>query len=104
MALDPIDNPGAPPTPFDLASYDNEATTEAERLEGLAERKAQDARDSNQRSDNYVLTTVIFAAVLFFGGVSAKLRSRRNQLLALGFAIIVLIGTTIVVATFPIEI
>jgi hypothetical protein len=104
LTFDPEYNPEAPPTPFALASYENAAQEETTRLETLADRKAQTARDDNQRSDNYVLTTVIFAAVLFFGGVSSKLRARRNQLLALGFAVLVLVGTVAVVLTFPIEI
>ena len=43
-----------------------------------------DAGKASQISDDYVLTVVAFALVLFFAGVSSKLATRASQYLAIG--------------------
>jgi hypothetical protein len=54
------------------------------------------AREANQNSDNYVLTAVLFAAVLFFSGVASKLENRWNRLAVKLVGIIgVLVGAVI---------
>lgn len=62
------------------------------------------ARAANQRGDNYVLATVLFASVLFFAGISSKFdRNReRTALLVMG-AVLLLVGIG-VLATFPVEV
>ena len=47
------------------------------------------AKDANQISDNYVLTTILFACVLFFAGVCTKFASRmlQNASLTIGGAL-----------------
>ena len=40
---------------------------------------AVEARAANQNGDNYVLTAVLFAAVLFFSGVASRLENRWNR-------------------------
>ncbi len=87
-----------------MDEYRLAAQDRAEDLVARADGRAQDARDANQRSDNYVLTTVLFAAVLFFAGVSTKLSRPGNQRIALGLAMITLAGAVAVLLTFPIEI
>jgi len=57
----------------------------------------------NKNSDTYVVTTVLFAAVLFFAGVSNKMAVRRNRILVLSVGVAVLIGAAVVVATLPVE-
>lgn len=63
-----------------------------------------DARTANQNGDTYVLTTVLFASVLFFAGVSTKLASARNRAILLGVGVAILIVAAITVLTFPVEI
>jgi hypothetical protein len=104
LATDPLNNPDAPPTPFATDAYVLEAQEESRRLEAEAEQKGEEARDANQRSDNYVLTAVLFAAVLFFAGIGTKLRAFRNRIFALSFAVLLLVSSAAVIATFPIEI
>ena len=103
LASEPFLNPDAPPSPFDMPEYDLAARQLAEDLQDEAEQFAQDARDADQTSDNYVITTVLAALVLFFAGVSTKLIRPRNRVLLLSLAIIVLIGTMIRVFSLPIE-
>ncbi len=70
------------------------------RLAEVADARAAIARQDNQTSDNYVFTMVILASVLFFAGVSAKMKTPRAQnlmfilafgLLAWGIARLVLL-------------
>jgi hypothetical protein len=68
LALDPLGNPDAPRTPFELESYRNEAAEESERLVERAEEAIDEARDANQVSDDYILATVFFAGALFLVG------------------------------------
>lgn len=102
IATDPVNNPDAPKAPFEMKEYVIAKSVEADELSALADQKSQDARDANQNGDNYVLTMVLFASVLFFGGVSSKMGSRRNQILMLGFGIVVLVAGVVILSTLPI--
>ena len=62
------------------------------------------ARANVQRATNYVLGVVLFAAVLFFAGMSVKLRARRVQIALLAFGGVVFLGTLAWIATFPVSI
>jgi len=102
VATDPANNPAAPKTPFVMDEYVVAKAVEANALSALADEKAQDARDANQNGDNYVLTMVLFASVLFFSGVSSKMGSHRNQLLMLGFGIVILVIGVVILASLPV--
>jgi hypothetical protein len=75
IALEPFQNDDAPASPFDLESYENEKINEAEALSEEAEEKFRIALDANQTGDDYILTTVFFATVLFFTGIATKFRN-----------------------------
>lgn len=75
LALDPLNRKEAPPTPFDLPSYQNLQEQEAKELEAKAERLFERALEDNQTGDDYVLATVFFAIVLFAAGISSKFSS-----------------------------
>jgi protein-S-isoprenylcysteine O-methyltransferase Ste14 len=65
--------------PFDLPLYDQLAGAEARAANELfreADAAAADARAANQTGDDFVLVAVVMATVLFFTGVSTKLRGR----------------------------
>ena len=109
LATNPIDNVDAPPTPFTMVDetgepiYVNNLETEAERLTAVADGKAAAARTANQNGDNYVLTMVLFASVLFFAGVSSKLVMKRNRLIALGFGVVLLVTGAVIIVSLPIH-
>jgi hypothetical protein len=79
LATDPAENPDSPPSPFDMDEYQVAQFAEAERLVEIADQAAVDARTANQNGDNYVLTAVLFATVLFFSGIASKLENRWNR-------------------------
>ena len=104
IATHPLKNNDAPPVPFVMPQYKLASQAESQRLLNEAEADTAEARQSNQRSDNYVLAVVLFAAALFFAGISTKLSvpSQRVAVLLLGYLLFV--GTAIWVATFPVTI
>jgi hypothetical protein len=97
VATRPLQNADAPLTPFAMPEYRLAAREEAEAL-------AAQARTNVQRATNYVLCVVLFAAALFFAGMSAKLRTRRLRAVLLAFGLIVFVGTVIWIATFPVSV
>ena len=102
LATDPTNNPDAPPTPFTMPEYVVEDLVLADELAEIADQKALDAREANQNGDNYVLTMVLFASVLFFAGVSSKLASTRNRMIALGFGVLLLVSGMVILVSLPI--
>ena len=101
IATRPRLNPNAPATPFAMPEYQVAASKNAARLEQQAENQSATARDANQRSDNYVLMTIMFATVLFFAGISSKMDSLRARMFLVSTATLVLVAAIIIVATFP---
>jgi hypothetical protein len=104
IATDPLTNPKAPPVPFAMPQYKLASEAESHKLLAEAERNTAEARQSNQRSDNYVLAVVLFAAALFFAGISTKLRApgQRTAVLSLGY--VLFLGAAVWVATFPVTV
>ncbi len=101
VAQRPLSNPDAPPTPFAVPEYDLAERRRSDQLDARADRQSALARRDNQRGDNYVLTAVLFASVLFFAGISTKLSSSRSRLFMVSLAIVVLFAGLAILATFP---
>jgi hypothetical protein len=103
LATKPLENAGAPATPFAMPQYRLKASDEAERLEASAAAASEQAKDANQRADNYMLAVVLFASSLFFAGISTKLQTPRARAAILGLGCLLFLGTLIWVATFPVR-
>jgi hypothetical protein len=54
-----------------------------------------------QRADNYTLCVVLFAASLFFAGISTRLRTRTAQVAILVLGWVLFLGTVAWLGTFP---
>ena len=104
VATRPLRNEDAPLTPFAMPEYQVAAQDEADQLEADAERWSAKARENVQRATNYVLGVVLFAAVLFFAGISTKMRTPVLRRVLLGFGLVVFVGTAVWLATFPVSI
>lgn len=104
LAQRPLENPDADATPFVVPEYRLAERERERRLTVRAESRAAEARDANQTGDNYVLTTVLFASVLFFAGISSKFESLRNHSIMIIMAVLILIAGMAILATYPIEI
>jgi hypothetical protein len=103
IATRPLKTPNAPLTPFVMPQYRLAATAEAEMLDAEAEQSAAQVRRYIQRSTNYVLCVVLFAAALFFAGISTRFESPRMRAATLVMGTVVFIGTLAWMATFPIS-
>jgi hypothetical protein len=104
IATDPLVNSAAPLTPFAMPEYEVAQAEESTRLNRVAIARSAAAGDANQRADNYMLAVVLFAAALFFAGISTKIAAPRQREFLVGFGALILVGTAIWVATFPVAI
>ena len=104
MATRPFTNPDAPPTPFAMDAYQVASRDEAARLDASAEASAAEVRLDIQRSSNYVLTVVLYAVVLFFAGMSTRLRNRRLRWVMTLAGSAVLVAALTWVATLPVSV
>jgi len=102
LAAKPLTNPKAPPTPFALPQYQLADAADAKRLSAQADLQSSRANRANQRADKYMLAVVLFAASLFFAGMSTKLHSPRQQEVLLVIGGVTFVATAVFVATFPI--
>jgi hypothetical protein len=103
VATRPRTNPSAALSPFAMPQYDLAATAKADRLEAQAAASSEDVGRFIQRADNYSLAVVLFAASLFFAGISTRLRSPTTRMAVLGLGYAVFLGSAIWVATFPVS-
>ena len=103
IATKPLKNPQAPRSPFDMKEYKIPELQASDALTDSAEQSSTKAKAANQTSDNYVLLTVLFAAVFFFAGIHTKLRRRAMRIAILAMGIFVFCAATIVLSTYPIH-
>ena len=102
LTLEPLTNPNAPPSPFAMPEYILEQNEESANLSKVADEMFAGATQANQTADNYVLFTVIFATVLFFGGISGKFKSRTVDLAMLILAFVLFTIGLVVILRFPV--
>jgi hypothetical protein len=103
LATQPFTDPTAPATPFAMSDYQVAAKQDAAKLDAAAEASAAEARTDIQRASNYVLTVVLYAVVLFFAGVSTRIKSWRLRWLLTIAGCVVLLTAITWIATFPVS-
>ena len=103
VATKPRTNPAAPLSPFAMPQYKLAATAQADRLEAQAAAASTTVGAYIQRADNYSLTVVLFAASLFFAGISTRLHSPTPRIVVLGLGYALFFGSLIWIATFPVS-
>jgi hypothetical protein len=86
IELDPFENPAAAPSPFVMDEYQLGLDAEADALEATANDLFDAGEEANNISDVYTLTTLLFAAVLFFAAMAERFEYFRAQILLLSFA------------------
>jgi hypothetical protein len=69
----------------------------------MADEFFKQATQANLISDNYVLLTVIFASVLFFGGISGKFQTRVIDLTMLSLAFVLFVVGVVVMLRYPVH-
>ena len=81
--------------------YAPSALSRSDALNVEADLAREAAKTANQTSDNYVLTTVLFACVLFFAGICTKFASRMLQVAALAIGASLFVSGGIVLSQLP---
>lgn len=90
LASKPLTNPHAPSSPFVMPEYKLRTGTEAREDEALATANFNAAVVANRHADDFVLLTVICAAVSFLAGISTKMAYPRHAIVvALGIVALV---------------
>jgi len=102
LAQDPLSNPAAARSPFQVPEYRVAALEKSDRLEREAAEHFDDAREATENTDKYVLTSVFFASVLFFAGISMRFLWQRMRVAVLVLATFTLIYGVVQIATLPI--
>ena len=106
LALRPLENPNTPANPLVMAQYTDgvlgPARAEVRKLQADADRQIALAQEANQRSNRYVLFTVLLASVLFFTGISGKFDPGRTRTILLILAAIVLLVVAGLLITAPV--
>ena len=104
VATKPRENAHAPPTPFAMPQYKLAASAQADLLASRSDAFSQAVKRYIQRADNYLLAVVLFAASLFFAGISTRLQSGRARAVILGLGYLLFAGTVVWIATFPVNV
>jgi hypothetical protein len=103
QATRPLSNPSAPATPFDMPEYVLPEYAEADRWEATATAESEAANTANEHSDRYLLFTIIFATVLFFGGISGKFRWPIIDVATLVLGVLALAAGVVIMVASPIK-
>jgi hypothetical protein len=103
LATKPRANPHAPLSPFVMPQYRLAEAEKSDRLNAQATVHSTAAAHANERADNYVLAVVLFAASLFFAGISTKIRPLRQRELLLALGWLIFLGTAVWVAVSPVS-
>jgi hypothetical protein len=87
-----------------MSEYRVADAEQAIELEQQAEELSAVARQANQRGDNYVLMTIMFALVLVLVGIGSKMDTVKARTFLFALATFALLAAASVVFTFPVEI
>ena len=104
LATNPRANPSAPPTPFAMSQYRVTENDQAAALQQRADELSAVARRANQRGDNYVLMTIMFALVIVLVGIGSKMDTVKARRLLFAVATVALVAAVVVLLTFPVEV
>jgi len=101
IAQRPFTNPRAIPGPLYMPQYRSADLARSKRLDAAADELYKEGTQAKTNDDRYILSTVFFAAVLFFAGISLRLDWRPLRIIVLGIALALLLGGVGFVLTLP---
>jgi hypothetical protein len=101
LAQDPLNNPAAEPSPLRMPQYHVADLEKSDRLEREGSEHFVLGKDATENTDSYVLSTVFFAAVLFFAGISLRFAWLPMRITVLVLAAISIGYAVVMLATLP---
>jgi hypothetical protein len=102
LAQHPFSNRAAVPGPQYMPQYKLASSAQAAALDATADAKYKEGTEAKSNDDRYILSTVFFAAVLFFAGISLRLQWLPLRMVVLGLASSLLLGGLVFVLTLPV--
>ena len=102
LAQKPFTNPDAIPGPLYMPEYRPADLATSAKLDAAADELYEEGTKAKTYDDRYILSTVFFAAVLFFAGISLRLDWRPLRIAVLGMACVLLVGGVGFVLTLPV--
>ncbi|HEX4625979.1 MAG TPA: hypothetical protein VH231_16145 [Solirubrobacteraceae bacterium] len=99
IAEHPFTNRRAKPSPIYEPQYHPAEVDEAVALDRVANTRYEEGTAAKETDDKFILSTVFFAAVLFFSGISLRLAWRPLRIAILTFGALMLFGGMIFVLT-----
>jgi len=103
LAQDPLHNAAAVASPLSMPQYHLALLATSDHLERVGDQRFDDGRLATEHTDAYVLTTVFFAAVLFFAGISLRFGWERLRVTVLVLGVVFLGYGVARLATLPIH-
>jgi hypothetical protein len=102
MAQRPFTSSNPVPSPLYTPEYRLAETTRASELDAQADELYREGTEAKTHDDRYILSTLFFAAVLFFAGISLRLWWRPLRYVVLGMATVLLLAGVTYVLTLPV--
>jgi hypothetical protein len=99
VAEHPFTSRRARPSPLYEPNYRISEAVRATALDAEADKRYTEGTRAKDNDDKYILSTVFFAAVLFFSGISLRLEWRPLRIAVMCFAATMLFGGLIFVLT-----
>jgi hypothetical protein len=99
LTTDPLNDPDAPATPFELPEYRLASAAEASELETRAQLTATAAEDAGTMGDRYLLAVVLYAAALFQLGIQSRIGVFELRAVLVVTSGAIVLGTTIWILT-----
>lgn len=102
LATDPVANPDAPTSPFVMEEYSRPEMVRAAELAEQANDQFAAGTEAGEYGDDYVLSTVFLAMVLFFAGLAAKLNWFLPRLISVSVSTVMLAVGLIWIIRLPV--
>jgi hypothetical protein len=102
LALDPLQDPAAPPGPLFMPQYESTLGDRSAELEAAAARAFARGQADNEQSDAYVLNTVFLASVLFLTAIADRFRWNAVRAIVLALALVLLLYGLYHLVVYPI--
>jgi len=102
LAQDPLKNPAAEASPLRVSQYHVADLEKSNRLETDGTEHFEQGKEATENTDSYVLTTVFFATVLFFAGISMRFAWQSMRITVLVLGSLSLVWAFVLVARLPV--
>jgi hypothetical protein len=103
VAQDPLHNQSAIASPLLMPQYHPAKAAQVNRIDAEGNMRFDQGRASTEDTDKYVLTTVFFAAVLFFSGISLRFKWQTMRLVVIILATSFLAYGLVRIALLPVR-